>query len=97
MPASNFIMGKLQKILKNVMSLKDKRLKLFNQILSGIKALKLYAWESSFDDKISQYREEEIKCLNTRAYWNGAMVFVFVFAPTLVCLAKFPFNDSFCL
>lgn len=30
------------------MKFKDSRLKLMNEILNGIKVLKLYAWESSF-------------------------------------------------
>lgn len=34
------------------MVLKDERLKLLNEMLNGIKILKLYAWERSMEEKV---------------------------------------------
>ena len=63
---------------------KDKRIKLMNEILSGIKVLKLYAWESSFDDQVMTLRGNEIKQLTIRCYFQAAMVYIFNVAPFLV-------------
>ena len=32
---------------------KDKRVRTVNEVLSGIKVLKLYSWENSFESKVS--------------------------------------------
>ena len=31
---------------------KDKRIETVNEVLSGIKVLKLYSWENSFEEKV---------------------------------------------
>ena len=59
---------------------KDKRVKLMNEILNGMKVLKLYAWEDSFRDQVMRFREKEIKSLNCIAYLNGALSFSFISA-----------------
>jgi len=56
---------------------KDKRVKLMNEILNGIKVLKLYAWENSFREQVMGYREKEVKYLNKMAYLNGPSLFTF--------------------
>jgi hypothetical protein len=67
-----------------MMKEKDKRVKLMNEILNGIKVLKLYAWENSFRDRVMGYREKEIKSLYNMAYLDGGIVFTFVSAPFFV-------------
>ena len=47
---------------------KDKRVKLMDEILNGIKVLKLYAWEPSFGEQILNIRENEIGSLK-KAGW----------------------------
>ena len=67
-----------------VMKRKDKRTKLMNEILNGIKVLKLYAWENSFRDKIRELRDVECEELFKIAYLSGFMFFAFSAAPFLV-------------
>ena len=45
------------------MGLKDERLKVMNEVLNGIKVLKLYAWETSFKEKVDAVRNMELKSL----------------------------------
>ena len=40
---------------------KDKRSKLVDEILNGIKIIKLYSWEESFKKKITNIRNEEVR------------------------------------
>ena len=49
----NFISGRLVATnQKKNMLMKDERVKLMNEILNGIKILKLYAWEKSFEVRL---------------------------------------------
>ncbi len=41
----------------------DRRIKLMNEILSGIKILKFYAWENAFRERVLGYREKELNAL----------------------------------
>ena len=45
--------------MKNVNKEKDKRIELYNQMLEGIKIIKLYGWEFFFNEKIQTIREAE--------------------------------------
>ena len=46
--------------------------------------LKLYAWESSFMDKVTEIRQRELKQLKHAAYLNASFAFTFTCAPFLV-------------
>ncbi|XP_042311067.1 ATP-binding cassette sub-family C member 3 isoform X5 [Sceloporus undulatus] len=71
------------------MRYKDSRIKLMNEILSGIKVLKLYAWEPSFADKVLEIRKNELRVLKKSAYLNSLSTFAWVSAPFLVALTTF--------
>lgn len=71
------------------MKSKDQRIKLMNEMLNGIKVLKLYAWELAFKDKVSQIRESELKVLKKAAYLGAVSTFTWVCAPFLVALSTF--------
>jgi ABC transporter transmembrane region len=62
-PMNSFVADKMKKYQKAQMLNKDKRVKLMDEVLNGIKVLKLYAWEPSFSYKLLCIREEEIKAL----------------------------------
>ena len=42
---------------------KDRRNKMMDEILNGMKIIKLYAWESSFLRKVNAIRDQEIYAL----------------------------------
>lgn len=71
------------------MRLKDSRIKAMNEILNGIKVLKLYAWEPSFEKKVQDVRDQELKVLRNIAFLNAVSTFFWTSAPFLVCLATF--------
>ncbi|XP_063652842.1 multidrug resistance-associated protein 1 isoform X21 [Pan troglodytes] len=71
------------------MKSKDNRIKLMNEILSGIKVLKLYAWELAFKDKVLAIRQEELKVLKKSAYLSAVGTFTWVCTPFLVALCTF--------
>ncbi|XP_048187708.1 multidrug resistance-associated protein 1 [Perognathus longimembris pacificus] len=71
------------------MKSKDNRIKLMNEILNGIKVLKLYAWELAFQDKVMAIRQEELKVLKKSAYLAAIGTFTWVCTPFLVALSTF--------
>ncbi|XP_046756511.1 multidrug resistance-associated protein 1 isoform X1 [Gallus gallus] len=71
------------------MKSKDNRIKLMNEILNGIKVLKLYAWELAFREKVLEIRQKELKVLKKSAYLAAMGTFTWVCAPFLVALSTF--------
>lgn len=66
------------------MQYKDERIKLMNEILNGIKVLKLYAWETSFRDKVLAIRQKELNVLRKTAYLGALSTMAWTSAPFLV-------------
>ncbi|XP_068732556.1 multidrug resistance-associated protein 1-like [Montipora capricornis] len=86
----NMVVSRIaRKLQVKQMEAKDKRIKLINEIFSGIKVLKLYAWEESFMSQVSKIRKEELHQLKNAAYLNASFAFTFTCAPFMVALATF--------
>lgn len=66
------------------MQYKDARIKLMNEILNGMKVLKLYAWELSFKEKILHIRQKELNVLRKTGYLSALSVMAWTSAPFLV-------------
>ncbi|XP_046664343.1 multidrug resistance-associated protein 1-like [Homalodisca vitripennis] len=88
-PINTLIAKKVKTLQMRQMKYKDERIKVMNEVLSGIKALKLYAWEPSFKNQILKIREKEIALLKTAALWNASTSFVWVCSSFLVSFATF--------
>lgn len=71
------------------MQYKDARIKLMNEILNGIKVLKLYAWERSFQDKVLEIRQKELNVLRKTAYLSALSIMAWTSAPFMVALTTF--------
>ncbi|XP_076311435.1 multidrug resistance-associated protein 1-like isoform X2 [Tachypleus tridentatus] len=71
------------------MKTKDQRIKLMNEVLNGIKVLKLYAWEEPFQQQILNIRLSEVQDLKKIAYLNAVNIFLWISAPFLVTMASF--------
>ncbi|CAG7725610.1 unnamed protein product, partial [Allacma fusca] len=88
-PINVMIANKARNLQIEQMKCKDQRVKLMNEILSGMKVLKLYAWEPSFEDQILEIRKRELSVLKKASFLSAAGVFVWLMAPFLVSLATF--------
>lgn len=85
-PVNGYIANKVKTLQIKQMKNKDERVKLMNEILSGIKVLKLYAWEPSFEQQVLKIREKEMKVLKSAAYLNAGTSFIWSCAPFLVSI-----------
>jgi ATP-binding cassette subfamily C (CFTR/MRP) protein 1 len=41
----------------------DARVKLVSEVITGVKAIKLYAWEAPYAERIAALRERELKAI----------------------------------
>lgn len=88
-PVSGIVATKLRDLQVIQMQVKDERVKSMNEILNGMKVLKLYAWEPSFEQLILGSRGKEMVVLKKAALLNAAIFFVWTLAPFLVSLASY--------
>jgi ATP-binding cassette, subfamily C (CFTR/MRP), member 1 len=72
-----------------MMASKDSRVKIMNETLQGIRLIKFFAWEASFQGKISDIRDEELAALRSSAYLRAIMTFLWMSTPLLVSMVTF--------
>uniref|UniRef100_A0A669DKL9 ABC-type glutathione-S-conjugate transporter n=1 Tax=Oreochromis niloticus TaxID=8128 RepID=A0A669DKL9_ORENI len=83
-PTNALIATKARKLQIENMKFKDKRMKIMNEILNGIKILKLYAWEPSFQKHVEDIRGEELKVMKKFAYLHSFSILTSCCIPALV-------------
>jgi ABC-type multidrug transport system fused ATPase/permease subunit len=76
-------------IQKEMMTCKDNRTKIVNEVLQGIRVIKFFAWESSFNDKIGAIRADELRTLRKSAYLKVVTVFFWTSTPLFVSIITF--------
>ena len=89
MPVNALIMAKKQSYETKEMQEKDTRVKQLTEVLSGIKILKLFAWELPFQEKINDIRRRELHFTGISCYIQGAIVVLWRWTPTAVVFLIF--------
>ncbi|XP_040293699.1 ATP-binding cassette sub-family C member 9 isoform X6 [Bufo bufo] len=88
-PVQYFIATKLAEVQKNTLDYSTERLKKTNEILKGIKLLKLYAWENIFCSSVEETRMKELTSLKTFALHTSLSIFMNAAIPIAAVLATF--------
>ncbi|KAK7487187.1 hypothetical protein BaRGS_00021539 [Batillaria attramentaria] len=88
-PLNAYVVSRQRSLQSDNLKYKDARIRLYNEILNGIKVLKLYAWEPSFREKIREIRLKEVAILFKLAVLNTLMSLCWDMAPFLVTLVTF--------
>ncbi|XP_046556239.1 multidrug resistance-associated protein 1-like [Haliotis rubra] len=73
------VMARMSLLQARLMKIKDQRIRLVNEVLNGIKILKLYAWEESFRDKILRVRKYELMVI-----WRIALLQVILTVTSMI-------------
>ena len=58
LPLNAIIWTIMEKFQGKQMELKDERVRVITEIISGVKVLKLFSWENSFVNKIGKFKYE---------------------------------------
>ncbi|XP_062990830.1 ATP-binding cassette sub-family C member 9 [Elgaria multicarinata webbii] len=88
-PIQYFIATKLAEAQKSTLDYSTERLKKTNEILKGIKLLKLYAWEYIFCRSVEDTRMKELTSLKTFALYTSLSIFMNAAIPIAAVLATF--------
>eukprot|EP00600_Ochromonadales_sp_CCMP1393_P017669 CAMPEP_0175031920 /NCGR_PEP_ID=MMETSP0005-20121125/21113_1 /TAXON_ID=420556 /ORGANISM="Ochromonas sp., Strain CCMP1393" /LENGTH=1650 /DNA_ID=CAMNT_0016292283 /DNA_START=12 /DNA_END=4964 /DNA_ORIENTATION=+ len=76
----------LQKTLSEV---RDERIKLTNEVLSGMKVIKLQAWEKEFENRIEEVRERELEIFKKYSIAVSMSGALYTSIPLMVAILTF--------
>ncbi|KAJ2802388.1 hypothetical protein H4R20_003297, partial [Coemansia guatemalensis] len=89
-PISTHITHSMKTQNRLIMTYRDQRMKIMNEVLTGIKVVKLYAWESSFIKSINKVRIDlELATIRRYAMLRALFSFVVTLAPFMVSFSTF--------
>ena len=88
---AQYYLNKLHgKILEKELKTNDERIKLINEVLSGIKILKFYGWEKRFEQKIGDERKKQVNFNRIIYYIEMVLNWLFFsFSPFLMLTTTF--------
>lgn len=95
-PINGVIANISKKLHMRNMKNKDERVKVMNEILSGIRVLKLYAWEKSFEDQVLKVRTRELKVMRQSRFLHAFTSFIMNCTPFMVSDLIFYRKIMFC-
>ncbi|XP_050673524.1 ATP-binding cassette subfamily C member 4-like isoform X1 [Leptidea sinapis] len=61
----------------------DERVRIMDEIISGMQVIKMYAWEKPFEHVVAMARKNEIKCITSASYLRGVYLSFMVFTERL--------------
>ncbi|KAF9962914.1 Canalicular multispecific organic anion transporter 2 [Modicella reniformis] len=67
----------------------DQRVRLMNELLIGMKVIKLYGWDDSFKDRVSVFRRRELGTLRKIGVFHTFLAIMFNSAPLIIALVSF--------
>ncbi|KAM6926321.1 ATP-binding cassette sub-family C member 8 isoform 2-T2 [Lycodopsis pacificus] len=88
-PVQYFVATKLSQTQKSTLEYSSERLKKTNELLRGIKLLKLYAWEHIFCDSVEGTRSKELTSLQAFARYTCISIFMTAAIPIAAVLTTF--------
>ncbi|CAG2117708.1 unnamed protein product, partial [Medioppia subpectinata] len=79
------IMGKLfSRFRQKTAKLTDARLRLMNEIISGMRVIKMYTWEQSFSDLVAKARKLEVNDIRKVCYLKAINLSLFLIATKII-------------
>nr|CCA18266.1 MultidrugResistance like protein 1 putative [Albugo laibachii Nc14] len=88
-PMTTAISKRMRSLQVRLMRIKDERIKICHEILSGIKIIKMKTWEGRFTHRVMEYRTRELRSLKSYIYAQSISSALFNFVPTLVTTVSF--------
>lgn len=70
-PINTLVFSIVTKQRRKVLQYSDLRVKMMNEILSGIRIIKFYAWERPFGKEVGRLRQKEMEALTKLAYTSA--------------------------
>ncbi|XP_067849960.1 ATP-binding cassette sub-family C member 8 isoform X3 [Heptranchias perlo] len=88
-PVQYFVATKLSQAQRSTLDYSNERLRKTNELLRGIKLLKLYAWEQIFHKSVEETRHKELTSLKSFALYTSLSIFMNAAIPIAAVLTTF--------
>jgi ABC-type multidrug transport system fused ATPase/permease subunit len=89
-PINGCVFARIAQLRRQMLLHTDKRVKIMNELLLGIRVIKMYAWELAFRRRIDEQRELELRLIERIAYIIAVgFLFVLLAAPLLMPVLVF--------
>ncbi|XP_067675076.1 ATP-binding cassette sub-family C member 2-like [Haliotis asinina] len=89
MPINVYIAVRMRALFDENADNKDEKIKLLNEVLTGMKVLKLLAWEKCFGDKLDTIRNKELSVLRRLYIFRAFTVFCWNASPYVISVVMF--------
>ncbi|XP_077309834.1 ATP-binding cassette sub-family C member 8 isoform X2 [Lithobates pipiens] len=94
-PVQYFVATKLSQAQRSTLENSNERLKKTNEMLRGIKLLKLYSWEHIFHGSVEETRQKELTSLKAFALYTSVSIFMNAAIPIAAVLITFVVHVHF--
>ncbi|XP_072448331.1 ATP-binding cassette sub-family C member 8 isoform X4 [Chiloscyllium punctatum] len=88
-PVQYFVATKFSQAQRSTLNYSSERLRKTNELLRGIKLLKLYAWEKIFHKSVEETRRKELTSLKSFALYTSISIFMNAAIPIAAVLTTF--------
>ncbi|KAF1321108.1 Atp-binding protein, partial [Globisporangium splendens] len=88
-PLMAVISRAMRSLQQKLMKVKDERIKICHEVLSGIKVIKMKTWENSFAQRVMKYRDDELSRLRVYVLAQSGSNTIFTIVPALVTVVSF--------
>jgi ATP-binding cassette, subfamily C (CFTR/MRP), member 1 len=88
-PVQTFVIKKGALMFKEVMKKSDTRIKILNEVLSGMRVIKFYAWEVPFEKRVEGLRADELSSLKSAQNYRALQSFFMNFSPVALSIGTF--------
>ncbi|KEH36697.1 multidrug resistance protein ABC transporter family protein [Medicago truncatula] len=88
-PLQTVIISRMQKLSKEGLQRTDKRIGLMNEILAAMDTVKCYAWESSFQSRVVNVRNDELSWFRKASLLGACNSFILNSIPVFVTVISF--------
>ncbi|XP_041834872.1 ATP-binding cassette sub-family C member 4-like [Melanotaenia boesemani] len=89
MPTQTMFGRLFSKFRSKTAALTDSRIRTMNEVVSGIRIIKMYAWEKPFSALVSEVRRKEISKIMKSSYLRGLNMASFFCASKIILLVTF--------
>mmetsp|Transcript_129522 Transcript_129522/g.415221 ORF Transcript_129522/g.415221 Transcript_129522/m.415221 type:complete len:1382 (-) Transcript_129522:118-4263(-) len=88
-PLVTVIAKRVKAAQKDLMKIKDERIKVTNEVFNSMRLIKMYGWEDSFEKRLDDIRERELRYLQRYQLLDIVSKAMWTIAPLITSIATF--------
>lgn len=88
-PINILIVKRIKNLQKSKLDIQDSRIKMMSEIFAGIKVIKFYGWELSFQNIVQKIRNNELEIFKKMNLFGTASGTLMTSAPLIISIVSF--------